>query len=699
MLHKLFILLLLGVLGAIATPAQEWGGLSQQKLEKEVFTLLRGKDVGTLAAEFARAPAPHETWPLLVRLNIYARAGHEARIQQTLEQLYAAPDMPPVAQRWVVAKIIRDLLPANLALQRFYQERLMPNDPEGAENFYLLWLRSGDTKDLDKWLAQCGTNCLTQRLNWRLQQGTADELLDQMAAELRAQPNDLPRLEQYAVTLMNAEGYAQHFRKPLKVSGRNRLEQALKEFTPHGAADYYALGQIAANQLPALAVEFLQQALAQPFTAEDEKVFAERYTRFLSVPPKVGNWPKFFRYQAKKSLAEIYQRLGHASDAQPIVQELVTLSQDAEMQTMETYRLAGQVQQSSGFRVVESKILQDEATRRHTSAYWLERVRYYEGRAEPEQAQQTFRQALVNLPYRANDKKANLERLEVLRAFSWFVEEDCENRNDTCADEDKEYRARCLRGQTRCREVATLLPSEILAHPDDGAYIVQLLELLENELPEVYGRLLQENPALLPRFLAAPESGNWEGPWGQNLIENVLSSEHLSAAFKENFVARVEQIALAQPSPRPFYLAEALRRAFPDKSLALLRNCQQMGNVCLGERRLADLTDRLFTAYCQAKNWQTVEELLFAPEQDIPLPVFYHYLLTLTREAVQRKDFDEAMRLWRLFSRYDRRLPHYLFNEIAATPAKAKLREFYLEMKQADPASVIPDEALARLGG
>lgn len=247
MLHKSLILLLLGILCSVVVPAQAWHS-EMQRLEKEVFALLRAKDVGTVAAELARAPAPRETWPLLVRLNIYARAGHKARIQQTLEQLRDAPDMPPLGRRGVVAQIIRDSLPSDLALQRFYREHLVPDDKEDAEKFYLLWLQSGDTKGLDEWLARCGQPCLGQRVSWHVNQGTADNLLDQMATELATYPSDLARLESYSVALQNAVGYAQHVNKPLKISARTRWEQVLKAFAARGAADYYAQGELAAQR-------------------------------------------------------------------------------------------------------------------------------------------------------------------------------------------------------------------------------------------------------------------------------------------------------------------------------------------------------------------------------------------------------------------------------------------------------------------
>ena len=700
MFRKLFTLILFAglVFWLLVAPlrAQDWNGRSSEKLEREIFAMLRDKDVGEVAEQMARAPAPREIWPLVVRLNIFLQAGHDARAQETLRQLLQIQNIA-APENWVAAQIIRECLPPDLALQRLYYERILPNDADALRKFYELWRDSGNTKGLEEWLEKCGGKCLGVKIDWSVRRGAVDELLDGLEAAVTAKPNDLELLESCLGALVGAEYLANHLNKPLKTGFRARLPRLLKSFSPSGPTDYYALGEVVTVHNPQLAVEFWQKALSLPFTPQDEQLFAQRYTRYMSISPNISNWPKVFHYQIMKRLVEGYQQLGRADAAQPLVQELVTLSQDKEIGTMESYRLAGQVQAASGFRVVESKILQDEAAQRNSVAYWLERVNYYEGRDEPEQARQALRQALVNLPYRANDKPANQARLGILSAFERFVEKDCdEQRNDNCDNYNEDGRAICLQQKSNCSEVISLLRQEIVSHQTDLVYVLGVLDILDADLEDVRDNLFAEFPTLFSRYFASPEAGDWGGEWGNRLVENIVESERLTLAFKEKFVSQLERLALAQPSQRPLALAKSIKEVFPQKTFALLKSCQAMGEVCLGkEWERGNLIDTIFSAYLAAQEWKAAEELILAEKSILPR-VFYHYLGQLTVRAVHRNDLNEAMRLWRLLNRYDRRNVGSLKNW-ATPPMKLKLREFYLEMKKNDPNSSIPDAALALL--
>src|SRR6185436_14560973 len=110
------------------TVAQEANPQLLDQLNQEVSSLLLNKDVGVVANELANAKA--ETMAELLRnLLIYARAGHDLRVRQTLARLAESPEWRIYAEgyssnasavRWKVRSLISD----DLTASRFYYERL-----------------------------------------------------------------------------------------------------------------------------------------------------------------------------------------------------------------------------------------------------------------------------------------------------------------------------------------------------------------------------------------------------------------------------------------------------------------------------------------------------------------------------------------------------------------------------------------------
>jgi hypothetical protein len=673
----------------------EWSGRNSLKLEQEIFALLRDNDVGEVAEQMAQAPPPREIWSLLIRLHIFIQAGHDARAQETLRQILDRPEIT-APENWVAAKVIRENLPPNVVTQRLYIERFSDYNPDFIQGFYKLWRDSGETKGLQAWLEKCGDRCVGQRIDWSVRQGAADELFDQWEAEAAAASLSVEGLEVLLNRLAGAEYTAKTLNRPLKTPFQTRLARVFRSFQPQGAADYYALAEIMRPYDLSVTVDCFQKALSLPFTPAEERLFVGRYTRFAAIAPRVSDWGKVFRYSAKKQLAEIYQQTGRADAAQSLVQELVALGEDKDVSDYNTYQLAGQAQSSSGSRAVESKILRDEAKRQNFAAYWLERVSYYEGREEPEQVRHALRQALVKLPYRAKDKAANQARLGILSAFNWFVKNDCEESDEDCDNYEEKSRAACLQQKSNCSEVVSLLRREVISHQNDLWYAVGVLDILRIDLNDERDRVLTELPELLPRYFTSPETGDWGGKWSNNLIESVVTSKNLPLEFKKTFVARLERLALAKPSPRPLALALSVKTVFPQKTFALLQSCQAMGEACLGkDGSRNEVVNMLFDAYLAAKEWKAAEQLIFTEKIASP-GVFYYYLGRLVAHTAWHGNTPEAMRLWRILNRYDRR-HYYLVKELAYAPMKEKLREFYLEMKKKDPQSSIPDAALALL--
>ena len=95
---------------------------------------------------------------------------------------------------------MRTAISNDLSSSRLYYERLCPADSHGAGSFVELLEKEGNLQELDSWLAQrAPTNdeWLSQRIWLGKKLGTANELIDALASDLKAHPADSTRLERY----------------------------------------------------------------------------------------------------------------------------------------------------------------------------------------------------------------------------------------------------------------------------------------------------------------------------------------------------------------------------------------------------------------------------------------------------------------------------------------------------------------------
>lgn len=267
---------------------------------------------------------------------------------------------------------MRKVSEADLVTQRLYFERLCPGEIDGAEAFVRLWSNTGDPRELDAWLSERSNRndeWLMLRMQLRVRQGTAGELFDALAAEIRANPSDWKRLDRY----LRANNYT---------GNTQDVSWLADTFKVHIADEYFQLGERLRIHAPQAAAKLLQRSLELAFTDADVKFVDDQLNRFRSFGPAIKvNWEKQLRYWTKLSLAETYQRLNQPLAAQPLVEELLSMKGD-DITLQDIYHLAGAVQGGSGQRVVETKILRDEVALRLTSEYCLERTAYYDGRRE-----------------------------------------------------------------------------------------------------------------------------------------------------------------------------------------------------------------------------------------------------------------------------------------------------------------------------
>jgi len=634
---------------------------SAEELQREITFLLLDKNISDLTRQLDSEDASTVN-SLLRRLVIYDRAGQTARVSKTLEQLSSAENWQCPADyglRWLIRNAAGGDA-GNIANRRLYYE-LCPDDINGAEEFVKLWSSNGDPKELDAWLAKRSPGndeWLMQRVRLRAKSGTAGEVLDDLAAEIRANTSDWVRIDRY----LKANNYAGN------VQDVKWLADTLDVRT---AADHFQLGERLRNYSPQAGAKLLQKSLELPFTDADAKFVNDQITRSLSVGPSIRvNPEKQLRYWTKRSLAETYQSMNQSLAAQPLVEELVSMKGD-DVLLQDVHQLAGAVQGGSGQRVIETKILGDETARRSTSEYWLERAQYYDGREEYGLERESYRQALVALAAKSDDSKALNERYQVVRSFAFFLAKEHNEKEDQA-------------------ELDKILTSELRSAPPETDYAFQIAALVTHgnlQLNTLRNSLLAKQPSFLAQLLDARREWDAEET---SLIQGLVNGDEVPSDLKEKIWSSLQQLVRHPGSSRAFSLAAAMTGSGEwQRAIPIWRGYIESAST---EDYKSRAISQLFTAYCRTKQWQAAEKFLLAQRDSLwrSLP---NALAEVAVVAAQQNAIDDAMRLWRMSTNLNRRNLETL-PQLAQTNARPQLLAMYLNMKKEDPLSAIPDLAL-----
>lgn len=663
-MHKILLASLTSLVLVLNLAAQEQASYrSAEQIQREVSLLLLDKNIDEVTNQLDSESASSTS--LIRRLVIYLRAGQTSRVRSTLQQLSSLEGWR-CEVGYDLKSLIRSADPS-LEGQRFYYEKICPDDSQAASDFVNLWNSSGDPKELDSWLAERSKRddeWLMQRVMLRARTATAGEVLDGLAADVRANPSDWVRLDRY----LKANNYAGYLQDAAWVADT---------FTVRTAGDYFQLAGRVQNHSLQASAKLLTKSLDIPFTAADAKLVDELINQFRSVGPSIKvNSEKQLRYWTKRSLAQTYQRLNQSLAAQPLMEELVAMKGD-DILLEDLHQLAGMVQSGSGQRVIETKILRDEASRQSTSQYWIERAKYYDGRNEYDRERESYRQALVALQIKGDDVEAWRPRLNVVNSFAFFLAE--EHREE----EDK-------------RELEELLTKELSSVPPETGYAFQIAVLItqnEFELDDLRVSLLTKRPAFVLRLLAGRRDwGNHES----SLIAEIVNRDQVSSELKARFWSGLESLARDPGSTRAYFLADVMQNSSEwQRAIPLLRGYIEHANPGNWEGYKSAAIRSLFTAYCKTKQWQAAEKLLLAHPDEF-WHVWPHSFATVAVVAAQQNAIDDAMRLWRMSTNLDRRNLEIL-PQLAETKAKPQLVAMYSKMKKEDPLSAIPDAALRLL--
>jgi hypothetical protein len=631
-------------------------------IERDAVTLLLKEDLGKVLEQLEQE-RPTTVLPLLRQLIIYSRAARPDGVLKTLQQLKKAPDLESAMQSYDVPTKIRQLIWGDLPATRFYYDELCPKDTVDAEAFLRLWEQKGDAKDLDAWLAAHSNGddeWFWQRLYRRSKLGTADELIDPIKTAIRANPRDRILVQRY----LRAVNFAGSLEDIAWLAG---------VCDPSGAYETYEVGQILSQAAPSEAIKFFQKSLSLPFTSRDAELLGMSL-RVQVAPPKF-NAEKQLRFWTKQLLAAAYQKTKRVHEAQLLIQELVTMKGD-DIISHDVHQLAGSVQAQSVQRVVERKILVDEATQRQTARYWLERAQYYHGRSDYDLEKDTYLKALAAMPVDVKNYNVQWERLDLVRAFAFLLKENLE------------------RPQTK-RELELVLRREFkLMPPESGQafHIARLIADDEFELDELRRSLFVSQPNLVARVLNA--RGDWDNE-EEDLIEDIVRGDEISVAEKDAIWNALEKLITEPGSLRAPRLAEAMIfHGALERAVPLLAGYLKSGaNHDYVDR--AGVLRYLIQAYCAGGKWHEAEEMLLSNTSFSWSRLAYD-LGPIAASAAEHGATADAVRLWKIKVNLDRRDLSGL-DQLARTEARAALRELYLQMKKDDPQSTIAEQALVAL--
>ncbi len=648
--------------------AQNYAYLDEKEIEGKVARLLQKRDVGELANELSRDKSAANAEDLLVKLSVFARAGHRERVHQTLREIGKIfPTAPNQSQVFRVVR--RAVADDDLPAQKIFYEEFAVNGDDRAAYFINGWREKGELRELESWLklrAQTNETWWYLWLNLKQTLGTAHEVTAELAQKIRENPADYSLVRKYLQASALRINASVVIISPVNSDARYDqdvawLADVVETDTAYEAFD---LAILLRQSYPPIAVKLLNKSLSLPYTETDAKLFGERAFRSAAVNPNVKNPEKQLRVWTKKALVEIYQETNQAMLAQPLVEELTAMDM-SDIQADNAFYNAGAVQSATGLRVVEAKLLKDEKAKENSPEYWIDRAAYYDGRKEFALVWKTYLQALTKFPYKPNDLQASFPRLEILYRIGWR------------GDDDKET-VRVLRNEFIKAKAS-----------NDSKYLYHLLRIINDDFDELRDEFAV-NTDLLPKVLAVRKDWSYDEA---NLIGNVMESEQWDKQKRDAVWNKLAELAKSDVANRAYHLADAMTGENEDRrAIPLLEECLKIAplEVTGGDVNFDrdDIKFDLFEIYIGAGDWQKAEKL---SADDLDFGV--NKLGKIAVAAAKKGKISDAVRIWKTNANFDRRDLEGL-RELALTEAKTSLREFYIQMKATDALTDAPDKAL-----
>jgi hypothetical protein len=314
----------------------------------------------------------------------------------------------------------------------------------------------------------------------------------------------------------------------------------------------------------------------------------------------------------------------------------------------------------SGARVVEKRFKQAEAKNTESARYWYDRAQYYKGRNERAEAIEAYERALKLSPLRFNQWQYDDWRRVVFLSYIDF-----------------------LNTPVSSPEARRLLQSEFEAVRLETSYAGFLVGAMGRD----WTWFSSAGTDRLWDFLASQ-------PRWYDLHRDLLGLMIKSLAGEERSLlwARAEKLTSSGDPSRPMMLGWAMiLNADSNRAVPLLKDAIRRWGAD-GEKYTA--VSLLYQIYIDTDNWKDAEALCLAErhERGVGIDEIRKWALAAARAGA----YDEAMRLWRLRANIDRGDLNGLF-ELARLGLKDRLRSFYRQLAQDDPASWAPKVALQSL--
>lgn len=681
-----------------------------QETENLDVVLLK-KDLAQAIRETENSPA-NDLPTLLRKLNLYHRAVNTPKIAAIVRQI--ADRSSAEKNSYNVSEGIKYYLKDEFfkdgeTLRIFLQK--IAFDGDIYEKFAALCIADQtncDARGFDQWLAQKADETEAQGFDWtairigwrnRLKMDNT-EILNRFVENVRENPADLE------VALK----YLKYFRQSSEIAW------LAENFASKQSYHYYEIGtKLAASvknpsilspeekqEIGRVAVIFLQKSLSLPFDKTDIELIGSYRLRYASIPPKIGNYEKQLRFWTKTELAEVYKSIGEAQNAQPIIEELAELDKSDIIDTDINY-LSGMVQMQSGARVIESKILREQATRQDSPEYWSERIAYYSGRKEPERVFDAYKQMLAVIPFDKTNEQSRENRLYYISRFADFSQDNFERYSDeyVALDDDGKRKLRLW------NEAEKILTDEYKRDSADWQYSYKILEIIEDEdFDTLFEKLLPESGSLLIKaFAELPVEDGFS-----DLFCDYLDSESVMKIRKDEFVSRLEKIAQNANHKKALYFCETiignyLREDYAPRLLPiLLRQVEKLEMKSKSTQtsdeesyELKSLKNKsvylLFRTYLITGDMKSAEKLLMTKY----LPSVSGALNSLMLKSMELGAYDEAIRYWKMQINIDRRRIESIEVLARNKTTNDALQELYRQMKSNKDALPISDIALQKL--
>lgn len=597
---------------------------------------LETTDLSVLAAALAEAPGTRHGAELLYRLEVFVRAGHDARALAVLDELAAAD--PPLT--WEITEVVDALVDreadalAVRALERF-------PDARPGRGHVLLRRRAAELgwEAADRWALErqpaAPEYWVRERLQFRREHGQAGALFAELVAGARSHPGDLARF-----LLLDQ---VRHLVEPAPDLGWMG-----STFQPRSAFD---AARFAREVGGPGAVALLESALAMPVSAEDLAVLREWVSANHSMAMFQRDddaWRAWLRDSIRWSLVEAYRVAGMASQAQVLLQELARESSEQDGIPDIPLFVAGRVQSESGARVVEDAVIAAEEEQRDSPEYWSRRAAYYAGRGERGEELAAVERALAVTEWDESEPTTYVRRHGLVL-----------------------HRARLLPGAA----AFAFLRAEAASLPAASEYEGRLVYMIADH----HAELVSADEPLFWRHLEAATAWSLT----EERLLKVLAEKH-APEKRADFWARAERVAGAHAGGRVPVLAWVAHRQGE-----VLRAVRMLGPVLAqvpeGEaRETAAVT--LFEAGRDAGEWALAESAwpfarrTLGPHETAP------WLAGLASAQARAGAADEALRTWAHAANLDRR-------ELSALPdlvragLRPRLVAFYEDIAARDPAA------------